>query len=73
MESFKKALKLKPDYAEAYNNLGIVLKDLGDLEAAIINYEKAIEIKPNYAEAYNSKGVALKEKGEIDAHISGSL
>ena len=26
IDSYKQALKIKPDYAEAYNNMGIVLK-----------------------------------------------
>ena len=30
LESYKKALEIKPDYAEAYFNMGIALKDKGD-------------------------------------------
>ncbi|WP_347822102.1 tetratricopeptide repeat protein [uncultured Planktomarina sp.] len=42
---------MKPDYAEAYNNMGIALKDQGKLEEAIEAYNKALAIKPDYAEA----------------------
>jgi tetratricopeptide (TPR) repeat protein len=35
INSYKKALKIKPDYAQAYNNMGNIQKDKGDLEAAI--------------------------------------
>ncbi len=35
IESYKQALKIKPDYAQAYSNMGIALKGKGDLEAAI--------------------------------------
>ena len=48
--SYKKALEIKPDHAEAYYNMGIALKDTGDLEAAIDSYKKVLEIKPDYAE-----------------------
>ena len=30
--SYNKALSLKPDYAEAYNNMGNALQDQGKLE-----------------------------------------
>ena len=30
IDSYKQALKIKPDYAEAYNNMGNALKDKGD-------------------------------------------
>ena len=33
-QMFEKAITLKSDYAEAYKNLGITLKDLGQLDAA---------------------------------------
>jgi len=52
IDSYKQALKIKPDYADAYFNMGIAIKDKGDLEAAIDSYKKAIKIKPDYAEAY---------------------
>ena len=60
IDSYKQALKIKPDYAEAYYNMGVALKDKGDPEAAIDSYKQALKIKPDYAEAYNNMGVALK-------------
>ena len=42
IESYNKALSLKPDYAEAYNNMGNALKDQGKLEEAIEAYNKAL-------------------------------
>ena len=35
IEAYNKALSLKPDYAEAYNNMGNALKEQGKLEEAI--------------------------------------
>ena len=49
IEAYKKALSLKPDYADAYNNMGNALKDQGKLEEAIEAYKKALSIKPDYA------------------------
>ena len=69
IDSYKKAIKIKPDYADAYNNMGAVLKDKGDLEAAIDSCKKALKIKPEYAEAYINMGNALHEKGDLEAAI----
>ena len=69
VDSYKQALKIKPDYAEVYNNMGIVLKDKGDLEIALDSYKQALRIKPYYAEVYNNMGIALKEKGDLEAAI----
>ncbi len=52
--STRKAIKIKPDYAEAQINLGNILKSLGKLEDAKLHYRKAIEIKPDLTIAYFS-------------------
>jgi predicted TPR repeat methyltransferase len=69
IDSYNQAIKIKPDYAEAHNNMGNALKDKGDLDAAIDSYQKAIKIKPDYADAYSNMGNALKDKGDLDAAI----
>ena len=69
IDSYKQALKIKPDYAEAYYNMGIALKDKGDPEAAIDSYKQALKIKPDYAEAYYNMGNALTDKGDPEAAI----
>ncbi len=66
---FKRALHLKPDFAEPYNNLGAALKAQGRVDAAITNYHKAIQLKPGYAEAHNNLGIAQQETGNLDAAI----
>jgi tetratricopeptide (TPR) repeat protein len=50
IEAYNKALSLKPDYAEAYNNMGNALKDQGKLEEAIEAYKKALSLKPDYVD-----------------------
>ena len=67
--AFKRVLAIKPDYADAYNNMGNALKEQGKLEEAIEAYNKALAIKPDYAEAYNNMGNALKEQGKLEEAI----
>ena len=67
--AYKKAIAIKPDYAEAYYNMGNALKDQGKLEEAIEAYNKALAIKPDNAEAYNNMGIALQEQGKLEEAI----
>ena len=46
--SYREAIGLKPDYAEAHCNLGNTLKELGRLDEAETSYGKAIALKPDY-------------------------
>tara|TARA_Y100001978_G_C23440237_1_gene312644 strand:+ start:231 stop:374 length:144 start_codon:yes stop_codon:yes gene_type:complete len=45
----RKALEIKPDFAEANLKLGNILKDLANLKAAEALYRAAILIKSDYA------------------------
>ena len=41
-KNYKNAIKIKPDYADAYNNMGSAYKELGDLEEHLNAYQKSI-------------------------------
>ena len=69
INAYKKCIILKPDYADAYNNMCVALKDQGKLDKAIEVCNKAISIKPNYTEAYNNLGNILKDQGKLDKAI----
>ena len=45
IDSYKQALKIKPDYAEAYNNMGDILKGQGNSEAAANSFSQAVKIQ----------------------------
>ena len=62
VESYNKAISLKPDYFMAYNNLGNALRDQGKLGEAVEAFDKALSIKPNFAEAYSNLGNAFESK-----------
>ena len=70
IESYKKALALKPDHANAYYNMGNALKERGKLEEAIEAYNKALVFNPDYADAYNNIGNALQDQSKLEEAIS---
>ena len=67
---YKQVIRIKPNCAQAYYNIGNALNDKGDLEAAIGSYKQAVKIEPDYAEAFNNMGNALQDKGDSEAAIN---
>ena len=53
---FNQAIKINPNYAQAYNNRGGIRYELGDKQGAIADFNQAIKINPNYANAYYDRG-----------------
>jgi tetratricopeptide (TPR) repeat protein len=66
IKAFNKAISLKHDYTEAYNNLGVAFKVQGKLEEAVEAFHKALALNPNFVGAYNNLGNVLKEQGKLD-------
>ena len=69
IDNYKKALVIKPDYADAFCNIGIVQKKIGELDDSILSYRKAIKINPLHAVAYYNLGDALKYQGKLEEAI----
>ncbi|MGM3305586.1 tetratricopeptide repeat protein [Anabaena sp. WFMT] len=61
IESYDKAIAIKPYKYEAWYNRGLALAELEKYEEAIASYDKAIAIKPDYHEALYRQGVALRQ------------
>lgn len=66
---YREALRIRPRFVNARNNLGIALGREGDLDAAIMKFKEAIRDDPGFTDAYLNLGVALGKKGDIDAAI----
>jgi predicted O-linked N-acetylglucosamine transferase (SPINDLY family) len=59
--SFNRALILKPDYVDAYFNLGKTQRAMGKYSDAIDSYSKCIEMDKFYLDAYNNIGTVYLE------------
>jgi tetratricopeptide (TPR) repeat protein len=55
--------------AEAHQNLGNILYDLGDHPGAIASYQRALKIDRNYAKAYCNLGSTLILEGKFAAAL----
>ena len=67
--SYRQALALKPDNADAYNNLGLALRSLNRHEEALACFETAQVIKPDHVEALFTRGNIL---GRLDRYAEAA-
>ena len=68
--SFDQALKIKPDYYQAWRNRGNALDDLGRLEEAVASFDQALKIKPDNYQAWNNRGYALMNSGRLEEAVA---
>src|SRR5207302_82839 len=62
---YRQALRINPNHAGAYNNLGNVLKEQGQLADAVNCYRQALRINPNHADSHYNLGIELTEQGQL--------
>eukprot|EP00605_Chrysophyceae_sp_TOSAG23-4_P000760 GSChrysophyteH1.ASY1.ANO1.849.1 assembled CDS len=62
----QQCVRVDPNFAEGYSNLGNALKELGDVKAAVQFYLKAIKLKPRYSDAYNNLAGAYMQLGQTE-------
>ena len=65
-----RAVALKPDVAEAHNDLGVVLGARGRLAEAAAAFERAAALRPDYAEAHNNLAGALRRLGKTEQAVA---
>ena len=67
---YKKAINLRPNYAEAHLGLARALSDNGDSEAALKAIQAARKARPAYAEASAVEGRIYKTEGDEEKAIA---
>ena len=77
IESYTKAIELKPDYAEAYVRRGMARRAKGELAGSIEDYEKAGSIDPkatrnnrDVAESYSNRGYNRLNEMDVEGAIA---
>lgn len=62
----EKALRLEPDNAIAYHQIGMTKANLGDINAGFENYRKALELNPELTASQIALGHLEMENGNFD-------
>jgi tetratricopeptide (TPR) repeat protein len=66
---YRAALVLRPKSPGIHANLGMALRDQGDVDDAIAEHREAIRLDSGHALAHGGLGAALHDRGELDAAI----
>lgn len=66
---YQECLKIEPNFALAYYNLGLTYRAMGRNFKAIDAYQNAIKLNSNYPWAYQNLGVLLLKQGEIEDSV----
>jgi tetratricopeptide (TPR) repeat protein len=64
--AFRKAVDLRPDFAEAWNELGFALRNVGRYPESLTAYDNALRLRPNFPEALEYLGEAYVKLGRLD-------
>ena len=73
---YERALRVKPDYADAHNNLGVALESTGQRAAALRAYREALRFSPDHPYAHENLGRNLETDGRLDeaiGHLGAAL
>jgi len=63
---YRNAILLDPNIPDVYNNLGVVLRQLGNTNAAIACYKKCLHLRPKNAGVYSNLGNAFRDIGKLE-------
>lgn len=63
LQSYGKALNLRPDFFEARFNRANALRSANRLDAALTDYDAALTLRPEHPATWNNRGIVLLETG----------
>jgi tetratricopeptide (TPR) repeat protein len=64
--AFRRAVDLRPDFADAWNELGYALRNVGRYQESLGAYDAALRLRPNFPEALEYLGEAYVKLGRLD-------
>src|SRR5262245_40781315 len=64
--AFTEAIRLKPDYQQAYTGRGLAYADRGQFDPAISDLEQASRLSPNDESAFANLGFVYMSKSELE-------
>lgn len=73
LSEFAEATQIDPNYALAYNGLGLVYAALSEDTKADTNFKKSVELQPNSSESHNNYGSFLCSRKRYDESIGHFL
>ena len=66
VDAFRQAVGFRADFAEAWNELGYALRNLGRYAESLDAYGEALRLRPRFPEALEYLGEAYVKMGRLD-------
>jgi tetratricopeptide (TPR) repeat protein len=66
IEAYRRAVALRPDYFEAWNNLGNALRSVRRFDESIASVREALRLRPDLAAIHSNLGLALAAVGRFE-------
>jgi len=66
ISSFDRAIQIKSDKDQSWNNRGVALANLGRYEEAISSFDRTLQIKPDDPNSYYNKACAYSLQNQIE-------
>ena len=66
---YTRALEVTDNNYTAHNNLGVALKEKGEVDSAILHYRESLRIFPLFSLAHANLGNALRSQGKVNEAI----
>ncbi|MBI1952981.1 MAG: tetratricopeptide repeat protein [Candidatus Omnitrophica bacterium] len=63
LTAYQKSVLVNPKYADAYNDLGVILESLGDEVNARFSYDRALSLRPDFAAAHTNLALLHEKAG----------
>jgi predicted O-linked N-acetylglucosamine transferase (SPINDLY family) len=73
---YRQALRVRPDFALAHNNLGLLLAEEGRYQEALASIGEALRLQPDFVDAHEGRGnahMALGQWREAEASYRSAL
>jgi tetratricopeptide (TPR) repeat protein len=67
--NYHRAIRLKPEYARAYNNLGLLVQKKGNLDSALVLFHAAQQCFDSLADQPDELGQILLNLAEVHEHL----
>ena len=68
--AYNQAIRLGPDFFEAYNNRGVAKGESDHYEDSIVDFDEAIRLKSDFADAYYNRGKTKDALGQHEEAIA---
>jgi tetratricopeptide (TPR) repeat protein len=65
LESYRNAVRLRSEFADAHNCVGRVLHEFNDFDGARASYLRALELDPAHADALSNLGALMMDEGRL--------